>query len=153
MAALIYNLDSRQMRMVSFMPQLLYPLEGTLVPILNGRVGICWVSKLLLESQEGIGYECSVLMLSVFLNQVKGKCTTDHISAAGPWLKYRGHLDNISNNMFIGAVNSENDEMNKIRNQKTNEWGTVPEVARAYKKVGIKWVAVGDENYGKSTNS
>jgi aconitate hydratase len=54
--------------------------------------------------------------------------------------------------MFIGAVNSENDEMNKIRNQKTNEWGTVPDVARAYKKVGIKWVAVGDENYGKCTN-
>lgn len=91
-------------------------------------------------------------MFSVFLNQVKGKCTTDHISAAGPWLKYRGHLDNISNNMFIGAVNSENDEMNKVRNLKTNEWGTVPEVARAYKKAGIKWVAVGDENYGKNVN-
>lgn len=51
--------------------------------------------------------------------------------------------------MFIGATNAENDEMNKIRNQQTNEWGTVPDVARAYKKVGIKWVAVGDENYGK----
>jgi len=86
------------------------------------------------------------------LIKVKGKCTTDHISAAGPWLKYRGHLDNISNNMFIGAVNSENDEMNKIRNLKTNEWGTVPEVARAYKKGGIKWVAVGDENYGEGSS-
>lgn len=86
------------------------------------------------------------------LIKVKGKCTTDHISAAGPWLKYRGHLDNISNNMFIGAVNSENDEMNKIRNQKTNDWGTVPEVARAYKKAGIKWVAVGDENYGEGSS-
>ncbi|PSN54358.1 Aconitate hydratase [Blattella germanica] len=70
------------------------------------------------------------------LIKVKGKCTTDHISAAGPWLKYRGHLDNISNNMFIGAVNSENDEMNKIRNQLTGEFGTVPDVARAYKKSG-----------------
>ena len=93
-----------------------------------------------------------VLIFSLFLNQVKGKCTTDHISAAGPWLKYRGHLDNISNNMFIGAVNSENEEMNKVRNLQTNEWGTVPEVARAYKKAGVKWVAVGDENYGKTTS-
>jgi len=86
------------------------------------------------------------------LIKVKGKCTTDHISAAGPWLKYRGHLDNISNNMFIGAVNSENDEMNKVRNQKTNDWGTVPDVARAYKKAGVKWVAVGDENYGEGSS-
>jgi len=86
------------------------------------------------------------------LIKVKGKCTTDHISAAGPWLKYRGHLDNISNNMFIGAVNSENDEMNKVRNLKTNDWGTVPEVARAYKKAGVKWVAVGDENYGEGSS-
>ncbi|GFG35271.1 hypothetical protein Cfor_06556, partial [Coptotermes formosanus] len=86
------------------------------------------------------------------LIKVKGKCTTDHISAAGPWLKYRGHLDNISNNMFIGAVNSENDEINKVRNQQTDEWGTVPEVARAYKKAGVKWVAVGDENYGEGSS-
>lgn len=86
------------------------------------------------------------------LIKVKGKCTTDHISAAGPWLKYRGHLDNISNNMFIGATNAENDEMNKVRNQQTNEWGTVPDVARAYKKSTIKWVAVGDENYGEGSS-
>lgn len=86
------------------------------------------------------------------LIKVKGKCTTDHISAAGPWLKYRGHLDNISNNMFIGATNYENNEMNKIRNQQTSEWGTVPDVARAYKKAGVKWVAVGDENYGEGSS-
>lgn len=86
------------------------------------------------------------------LIKVKGKCTTDHISAAGPWLKYRGHLDNISNNMFIGAVNSENGEMNKIRNQLTNEWGAVPDVARDYKKKGVRWVAVGDENYGEGSS-
>ncbi|KAG5348189.1 ACON protein, partial [Acromyrmex charruanus] len=86
------------------------------------------------------------------LIKVKGKCTTDHISAAGPWLKYRGHLDNISNNMFIGAVNSENGEMNKIKNQLTNEWGAVPDVARDYKKKGVKWVAVGDENYGEGSS-
>lgn len=86
------------------------------------------------------------------LIKVKGKCTTDHISAAGPWLKYRGHLDNISNNMFIGAVNFENGEMNKIRNQLTNEWGGVPDVARDYKKKNVKWVAVGDENYGEGSS-
>ncbi|KAG8233084.1 hypothetical protein J437_LFUL013084 [Ladona fulva] len=86
------------------------------------------------------------------LIKVKGKCTTDHISAAGPWLKYRGHLDNISNNMFIGAVNSENGEMNKIKNQLTGDWGAVPDVARHYKSKGVKWCAVGDENYGEGSS-
>ncbi|XP_039949015.1 probable aconitate hydratase, mitochondrial [Bactrocera neohumeralis] len=86
------------------------------------------------------------------LIKVKGKCTTDHISAAGPWLKYRGHLDNISNNMFIGAVNSENNEMNKIKNQRTGQWGGVPDVARDYKANDIKWVAIGDENYGEGSS-
>lgn len=86
------------------------------------------------------------------LIKVKGKCTTDHISAAGPWLKYRGHLDNISNNMFIGAVNSENGEVNKIKNQLNGEWNGVPEVARHYKKNGVRWVAVGDENYGEGSS-
>lgn len=65
--------------------------------------------------------------------QVKGKCTTDHISAAGPWLKFRGHLDNISNNMLIGAINIENDAVNKIKNRLTGEYGGVPDVARHYK--------------------
>ncbi|XP_038109725.1 probable aconitate hydratase, mitochondrial [Culex quinquefasciatus] len=86
------------------------------------------------------------------LIKVKGKCTTDHISAAGPWLKYRGHLDNISNNMFIGATNIENNEMNKIKNQVTGEWAGVPDVARFYKAKGISWVAVGDENYGEGSS-
>ncbi|XP_043281519.1 aconitate hydratase, mitochondrial [Venturia canescens] len=86
------------------------------------------------------------------LIKVKGKCTTDHISAAGPWLKYRGHLDNISNNMFIGAVNSENNEVNKIKNQLTGEWGGVPDVARHYKKNGVRWCAVGDDNYGEGSS-
>ncbi|XP_003400851.1 probable aconitate hydratase, mitochondrial [Bombus terrestris] len=86
------------------------------------------------------------------LIKVKGKCTTDHISAAGPWLKYRGHLDNISNNMFIGAVNAENSEMNKVKNQLNGEWGKVPDVARHYKKNNVKWVAVGDENYGEGSS-
>lgn len=86
------------------------------------------------------------------LIKVKGKCTTDHISAAGPWLKYRGHLDNISNNMFIGAVNAENSEMNKVKNQLNGEWGKVPDVARHYKKNNVKWVAIGDENYGEGSS-
>ena len=64
---------------------------------------------------------------------MKGKCTTDHISPAGPWLKYRGHLDNISNNLLIGAVNSENDEVNKVKNQLTGKYDSVPATARNYK--------------------
>jgi len=86
------------------------------------------------------------------LIKIKGKCTTDHISAAGPWLKYRGHLDNISNNMFIGAINEENGEANNIRNQLNGEWGKVPDVARYYKAKNVGWVAVGDENYGEGSS-
>lgn len=86
------------------------------------------------------------------LIKIKGKCTTDHISAAGPWLKYRGHLDNISNNMFIGAINEENGEANNIRNQITNQFGKVPDVARYYKANKLNWVAVGDENYGEGSS-
>jgi len=88
----------------------------------------------------------------VVLIKVKGKCTTDHISAAGPWLKYRGHLDNISNNMLITAINAENGEMNKVRNQVTNTFGAVPETARFYKSNGINWVVVGDDNYGEGSS-
>jgi aconitate hydratase len=84
------------------------------------------------------------------LIKVKGKCTTDHISMAGPWLKYRGHLDNISNNMLIGAVNSENGEVNSVKNLLTGEYGAVPAVARDYKAKGLPWIVVGDENYGES---
>jgi len=86
------------------------------------------------------------------LIKVKGKCTTDHISAAGPWLKFRGHLENISNNMLIGAVNSENDEVNKVKNQDTGAHDTVPEIAKQYKEKGVKWVVVGDENYGEGSS-
>merc|ERR1740136_630607 len=86
------------------------------------------------------------------LIKVHGKCTTDHISMAGPWLKYRGHLDNISNNMLIGAINVENKEPNNVRNQATGEFGSVPDTARDYKARGINWVAVGDENYGEGSS-
>jgi len=88
----------------------------------------------------------------VLLIKTKGKCTTDHISMAGPWLRYRGHLDNISNNMFIGATNYFNDSVNKIKNQLTGEYDEVPKVARAYKRAGIGWIVVGDENYGEGSS-
>ncbi len=86
------------------------------------------------------------------LLKAKGKCTTDHISMAGPWLKYRGHLDNISNNMFIGAVNAFRDEVGKVKNVFTGEVKPVPEVARDYKKRGVDWIVVGDENYGEGSS-
>ncbi|KZM22547.1 4 iron, 4 sulfur cluster binding [Ascochyta rabiei] len=86
------------------------------------------------------------------LIKCQGKTTTDHISMAGPWLKYRGHLDNISNNMLIGAINEENGEANKIKNSLTGEYGAVPDVARDYKKNGVKWVVVGDWNYGEGSS-
>ncbi len=86
------------------------------------------------------------------LIKAKGKCTTDHISMAGPWLKYRGHLDNISNNMLIGAINAYNDSANKVKNQLTGEYNEVPAVARAYKAAGIGSVVVGDENYGEGSS-
>ncbi|KAI7855618.1 aconitate hydratase [Circinella umbellata] len=86
------------------------------------------------------------------LIKVKGKCTTDHISMAGPWLKYRGHLDNISNNMLIGAINTVNGEANKIKNVFTGEFAGVPDTARDYKARGVKWVVVGDENYGEGSS-
>jgi len=86
------------------------------------------------------------------LIKVKGKCTTDHISAAGPWLKFRGHLENISNNMLIGAVNSENDAVNKVKNHVTGGEGGVPEIAKQYRDSGVRWVVVGDENYGEGSS-
>lgn len=86
------------------------------------------------------------------LLKVKGKCTTDHISMAGPWLRFRGHLDNISNNMFIGAINYVNDTANSIKNTFTGEYDEVPKVARDYKARGEHWVVVGDENYGEGSS-
>ena len=86
------------------------------------------------------------------LIKAKGKCTTDHISMAGPWLRFRGHLDNISNNMLIGAVNAFNDSTNKVKNQLTGEYGEVPATQRHYKQHGIGTVVVGDENYGEGSS-
>ena len=86
------------------------------------------------------------------LLKAKGKCTTDHISMAGPWLKYRGHLDNISNNMFLGAINAFTGKAGETKNQFTGEYKKVCEVARDYKARGIGWIVVGDENYGEGSS-
>jgi aconitate hydratase len=105
--------------------------------------------QLLEEFKAWEGTDLTGLKLLV---KAKGKCTTDHISMAGPWLKYRGHLDNISNNMLIGAVNAFNDSTNKVKNQLTGEYGEVPAVQRAYKGAGIGTIVVGDENYGEGSS-
>ena len=84
--------------------------------------------------------------------KAKGKCTTDHISMAGPWLRYRGHLDNIANNTLTGAVNAFNDKTDSVKNQLTGEYGAVPAVQREYKANGIKTIVVGDHNYGEGSS-
>ena len=86
------------------------------------------------------------------LIKAKGKCTTDHISMAGPWLRYRGHLENISNNLLIGAVNAFNGQTNRVKNQLTGEYVTVPEAAKAYRDAGKGSIIVGDENYGEGSS-
>jgi len=103
----------------------------------------------LLTPFEPIGNEIkgAKLLIKAF-----GKCTTDHISMAGPWLRYRGHLDNISNNCFIGAVNAFNKKTNFVKNQLTGEYGGVPDTQRQYKAKGIKTIVVGDHNYGEGSS-
>ncbi len=96
---------------------------------------------------DGKDYQGLKLLIKAF-----GKCTTDHISMAGPWLTYRGHLDNISNNMLIGAINAFNKEANKVKNQLNGVYAEVPKVARAYKANGNGSVVVGDENYGEGSS-
>jgi aconitate hydratase len=86
------------------------------------------------------------------LIKAKGKCTTDHISPAGKWLKYRGHLDNISNNMLTGAINFYNEKANNVKNGITGEYGEVPAVQRAYKAASVGSIVVGDENYGEGSS-
>ena len=97
---------------------------------------------------DGKDYEKLPLLL-----KAKGKCTTDHISMAGPWLRFRGHLDNISDNMFIGAINAFTDDAGTGKNVETGETGqSFPAIARDYKKRGLRWVVVGDENYGEGSS-
>ncbi|MDF9797594.1 aconitate hydratase [Catalinimonas alkaloidigena] len=99
------------------------------------------------EPWEGNNITGMKLLLKAF-----GKCTTDHISMAGPWLRYRGHLDNISNNCFIGAINAYNKEANKVKSQITGEYDEVPATARGYKAKGIPTIVVGDDNYGEGSS-
>jgi aconitate hydratase len=99
------------------------------------------------DAWDGKNYTGAKLLIKAF-----GKCTTDHISMAGPWLRFRGHLDNISNNMLIGAVNAFNQEANKVKNQLTGEYAAVPAVARAYKAAGVPSIVVGDQNYGEGSS-
>lgn len=99
------------------------------------------------ESWNGRNYTDLRLLI-----KAKGKCTTDHISMAGPWLKYRGHLDNISNNLLIGAINSFNDEANSVKNLISDKHAEVPVSARLYKEMGIGTIIVGDENYGEGSS-
>jgi len=96
---------------------------------------------------DGKNLEGAKLLIKAF-----GKCTTDHISMAGPWLRYRGHLDNIANNTLIGAVNAFNQKTNFVKSQLTGEYGGVPDVQREYKKAGIPTVVVGDHNYGEGSS-
>ncbi|MSP65465.1 MAG: aconitate hydratase [Flavobacteriaceae bacterium] len=94
----------------------------------------------------------SNILAAKVLIKAQGKCTTDHISMAGPWLRYRGHLDNIANNTLIGAQNAFNGETNKVLNQLTGEYGEVPAVQRAYKAAGVPTLVVGDHNYGEGSS-
>jgi aconitate hydratase len=95
----------------------------------------------------GKNIEGAKLLIKAF-----GKCTTDHISMAGPWLRFRGHLDNISNNMLIGAENAFNGKTNSVKNQLSSDYAEVPAVARAYKAAGIPSIVVGDHNYGEGSS-
>jgi aconitate hydratase len=103
----------------------------------------------LLTPFEPIGNEINNAKLLI---KAFGKCTTDHISMAGPWLRFRGHLDNISNNCLIGAVNAYNKETNNVKNQLTGNYAPVPDTARAYKAAGVKSIVVGDHNYGEGSS-
>jgi aconitate hydratase len=105
--------------------------------------------QLLYPFSAWIGEDLKGLKLLI---KAKGKCTTDHISMAGPWLKFRGHLDNISNNMLIGAINFFNEKTDTVKNQLTGEYGTVPVTQRTYKAAGIATIVVGDENYGEGSS-
>ncbi len=88
----------------------------------------------------------------VILAKVAGKCTTDHISPAGAWLMYRGHLDKISDNLLLGAVNSFNGKIGVGKNVSNNQIATFPEIARTYRNRGIKWIIIGDMNYGEGSS-
>jgi len=124
--------------------------DYTNMPLLIKALGKCTTDHISMAgpwSWDGKDYTNMPLLIKAL-----GKCTTDHISMAGPWLKFRGHLDNISNNMLIGAVNIFNEETNSVKDQLSGEHGEVPAVARHYKSDGLRWVVIGDENYGEGSS-
>jgi aconitate hydratase len=128
---------------------------GYIAPATDGagiNVAVASDSKRLQLLQPFQAWEGSDLTGLKLLIKAKGKCTTDHISMAGPWLKFRGHLDNISDNMLIGAVNYFNEKTNEVKNQLTGQYGAVPHTQRAYKAAGVGSVVVGDENYGEGSS-
>ena len=128
---------------------------GYQAPMADGsgvQVNVAPDSKRLQLLSPFSAWEGKDLMGLNLLIKAKGKCTTDHISMAGPWLKFRGHLDNISNNMLIGAVNFFNEKTNTVKNQLTGEYMGVPDTQRAYKAAGIGAIVVGDENYGEGSS-
>ncbi len=118
----------------------------------NINVAVAIDSKRLQLLAPFAAWEGTDLLGMKLLIKAKGKCTTDHISMAGPWLKFRGHLDNISNNMLIGAVNYYNEKTDNVKNQLTGEYGPVPATQRVYKAAGISTIVVGDENYGEGSS-
>ena len=128
---------------------------GYIAPATDGsgiNVAVASDSKRLQLLQPFQAWEGSDLTGLKLLIKAKGKCTTDHISMAGPWLKFRGHLDNISDNMLIGAVNYFNEKTNEVKNQLTGQYGDVPHTQRAYKAAGVGSLVVGDENYGEGSS-
>lgn len=139
------------------LPQKGFAVEdaGYIAPALDGskvQVAVSPTSDRLQLLDPFTAWEGTDLKGLKLLIKAKGKCTTDHISMAGPWLKYRGHLDNISNNMLIGAVNFFNEKTDSVKNQLTGEYQSVPKVQRAYKAQGIGSIVVGDENYGEGSS-
>ncbi|PKA82058.1 aconitase [Ulvibacter sp. MAR_2010_11] len=128
---------------------------GYLEPVADGSrisVKVSTTSERLQLLEPFVPIKDSELMGAKLLIKAFGKCTTDHISMAGPWLRYRGHLDNIANNTLIGAVNAFNKKTNFVKNQLDGEYGGVPDVQREYKKAGIKTIVVGDHNYGEGSS-
>jgi aconitate hydratase len=128
---------------------------GFVAPAVNGgdiQVAVSPTSDRLQLLEAFDAYDSAHYRGLPLLLKAKGKCTTDHISMAGPWLTYRGHLDNISNNMFIGAMNAFNGQANSVKNQVTGTYGPVPDTARLYKSQGRGSVVVGDENYGEGSS-
>lgn len=118
----------------------------------NVQVNVSPTSSRLQLLDPFAAWEGKDLMGLRLLIKAKGKCTTDHISMAGPWLKFRGHLDNISNNMLIGAINAFNDKANSVKNQLNGTYDEVPKVQRMYKAAGEYSIVVGEENYGEGSS-